>query len=324
MLPRCLSLPGSPPGLNEEVNSSLSKPSKHRSAEAKERRFGAALASPALVAIFAVVLIPLANALILSFQQRDLARPETDAFVGLGNFIRLATDARFLNSLRATTFFSVTSILIEIPLAIAIAIVLTKAFKGRGLARALIILPWALPAVVAASMWKWIYNADFGVLNALLQQFGLIDEYRVWLADPGWAMGLIIFSNVWKETPLTVLLVMGSLMAIPNVLYEAAHIDGATAWQRFRHVTFPLILPILIVAGLLQLIWGFQTFEIPQIITGGGPQSATELASLRIYTQTFRSLRFGLGSAMAYSVAVLLLVPAVVYIRKAHKSIVEM
>jgi multiple sugar transport system permease protein len=173
-------------------------------------------------------------------------------------------------------------------------------------------------------MWKWIYNADFGVLNALLQQFGLIDEYRVWLADPGWAMGLIIFSNVWKETPLTVLLVMGSLMAIPNVLYEAAHIDGATAWQRFRHVTFPLILPILIVAGLLQLIWGFQTFEIPQIITGGGPQSATELASLRIYTQTFRSLRFGLGSAMAYSVAVLLLVPAVVYIRKAHKSIVEM
>ena len=292
--------------------------------EAGERRFGLALATPAIVAIFAVVLIPLVNALILSFQQKDLARPYNDGFVGFGNYIRLASDARFLNSLRVTTFFSVTSILIEVPLAIGIAIVLTKAFRGRGLARAVIILPWALPAVVAASMWKWIYNADFGVLNAILHQLGVIDEYKVWLADPNWAMGLIILSNVWKETPLIVLLILGSLMAIPQGLYEAAHIDGANAWQRFRHITFPLILPIVMVAGLLQLIWGFQTFEIPQIITGGGPYSSTELISLRIYSQTFRSLRFGLGSAMAYTVAVLLLIPAVIYIRRAHKSIVEM
>ncbi len=291
---------------------------------AGERRFGLALATPALVAIFAVVLLPLVNALILSFQQRDLARPQNDAFVGLDNYIRLATDERFLNSLKATTVFSLTSIAIELPLAIAFALVLTKAFRGRGLARAIIILPWALPAVVAASMWKWIYNADFGALNAVLFQLGLIDEYQVWLADPNWAMGLIILANVWKETPLTVLLLLGALMAIPTAPYEAAQIDGASAWQRFRYVTFPLILPILIVAGLLQLIWGFQTFEIPQIITGGGPQSSTELVSLRIYSTTFRSLRFGLGAAMAYSVALLLLVPAVIYIRKAHKSIVEM
>ncbi len=289
-----------------------------------ERRFGLALATPALIAIFAVVLLPLVNALILSFQQRDLARPQNDAFVGLDNYIRLATDERFLNSLKATTVFSLTSIAIELPLAIAFALVLTQAFRGRGLARAIIILPWALPAVVAASMWKWIYNADFGALNAVLLQLGLIDEYQVWLADPNWAMGLIILANVWKETPLTVLLLLGALMAIPTAPYEAAHIDGASAWQRFRYVTFPLILPILIVAGLLQLIWGFQTFEIPQIITGGGPQSSTELVSLRIYSTTFRSLRFGLGAAMAYSVALLLLVPAVIYIRKAHKSIVEM
>jgi multiple sugar transport system permease protein len=289
-----------------------------------ERRFGLALATPALIAIFAVVLLPLVNALILSFQQRDLARPQNDAFVGLDNYIRLATDERFLNSLKATTVFSLTSIAIELPLAIAFALVLTQAFRGRGLARAIIILPWALPAVVAASMWKWIYNADFGALNAVLLQLGLIDEYQVWLADPNWAMGLIILANVWKETPLTVLLLLGALMAIPTAPYEAARIDGASAWQRFRYVTFPLILPILIVAGLLQLIWGFQTFEIPQIITGGGPQSSTELVSLRIYSTTFRSLRFGLGAAMAYSVALLLLVPAIIYIRKAHKSIVEM
>ena len=289
-----------------------------------ERRFGLALATPALIAIFAVVLLPLVNAPILSFQQQDLARPYNDAFIGLDNYIRLATDERFLNSLKATAVFSLTSIAIELPLAIAFALVLTEAFRGRGLARAVIILPWALPAVVAAAMWKWIYNADFGALNAVLLQLGLIDEYQVWLADPNWAMGLIILANVWKETPLTVLLLLGALMAIPTAPYEAANIDGASAWQRFRYITFPLILPILIVAGLLQLIWGFQTFEIPQIITGGGPQSSTELVSLRIYSTTFRSLRFGLGAAMAYSVALLLLVPAVIYIRKAHKSIVEM
>jgi ABC-type sugar transport system permease subunit len=291
---------------------------------AGERRFGLALAAPALIAIFAVTLIPLFNAFILSFQQRDLARPQNDAFVGLDNYIRLATDERFLNSLKATTIFALTSIAIELPLAIAFALVLTKAFRGRGLVRALIILPWALPAVVAASMWKWIYNADFGALNGVLFQLGLIDEYQVWLADPNWAMGLIILANVWKEVPLTVLLVLGVLMAIPLAPYEAAHIDGANAWQRFRYITFPLILPILIVAGLLQLIWGFQTFEIPQIITGGGPASSTELVSLRIYSTTFRSLRFGLGAAMAFSVALLLLIPAFFYIRKAHKSIVEM
>ncbi len=295
----------------------------HSKASKREARFGLLLSTPALLAVFAVVLLPLLNALILSLQRHDLARPQNDAFIGIENYIDLATDDRFLNSLKATSFFALTSIAIELPLAIGFALMLVKKFRGRSLARALVILPWALPAAVAASMWKWIYNADYGVLNSVLMHLGLISENHVWLADSHWSMALIILANVWKETPLTVILLLGTLMAIPDGLYEAARMDGANAWQRFRHVTLPMIRPILIVAGLLQLIWGFQTFEIPQIVTGGGPHSSTELVSLRIYSQTFRSLSFGTGAAMAYFVALLLLVPAVLYVRKAQRSIVE-
>ncbi|MFT3891127.1 MAG: sugar ABC transporter permease [Anaerolineales bacterium] len=287
------------------------------------RILGLLLISPAMLAIFGVVLFPMLNSLWLSFQQHDLSRPQEDAFIWFGNYIDLLRDPRYLNSLQATLKFSLFSVIIELILGVAIALVLNQEFRGRGFVRGLMILPWAMPSIVNAAMWKWIYNADYGALNALLSQLHLIDHYHVWLSEPATAMFLIILANVWKETPFTVILILAALQTIPDDLYEASRVDGATEWQSFLGITLPLIMPVLMVAGLLQFIWGFQTFELISIVTGGGPFSSTEMTNLRVYATTFRSLRFGYGAAMAYLTSLIIFIPAVVYIRSAYRKVVE-
>lgn len=286
--------------------------------------FGILLAVPALLAVFILVFIPFINSLLLSFQRHDLARPQNDAFIGLGNYINLLVDPRYLGSLKASAIFSLVSVAFEIVLGIGIALVLNKAFIGQGFVRGLIILPWAMPAVVNAAMWKWIFNADYGALNALVTQLGIVQEYQIWLAHPVSAMALLILANVWKETAFTAILVLAALQGIPDVFYESARVDGASTWRQFLHITLPMIAPVIMVAGLLQIIWGFHhPFELAYIITGGGPYSTTELIPLRIYAQTFRSLRFGYGASIAYLTSLLLMIPAIFYIRYAYKRIVE-
>jgi multiple sugar transport system permease protein len=286
--------------------------------------FGISLAVPALLAVFILVFIPFINSLLLSFQRHDLARPQNDAFIGLGNYINLLVDPRYLGSLKASAIFSLVSVAFELVLGIGIAVVLNKPFIGQGFVRGIIILPWAMPAIVNAAMWKWIFNADYGALNALVTQLGIVQEYQIWLANPVAAMALLILANVWKETAFTAILVLAALQGIPDVFYDSAKVDGASAWRQFLHITLPMITPVVLVAGLLQIIWGFhQTFELAYIVTGGGPYGTTELIPLRIYAQTFRSLRFGYGASIAYLTSLLLLIPAVFYIRYAYKKVVE-
>lgn len=287
------------------------------------RSLGLLLIAPAMLAILGVVLFPMLNSLWLSFQQHDLSRPQEDAFIWFRNYADLLRDPRYLNSLQATFKFSLFSVVIELVLGVAIAMVLNQEFRGRGFMRGLMILPWAMPSIVNAAMWKWIYNADYGALNALLSQLHIINEYRIWLAEPTSAMILIILANIWKETPFTVILILAALQTIPEDLYEASRVDGAMEWQSFLKITLPLIMPVLMVAGLLQFIWGFQTFELIAVVTGGGPFSSTEMTNLRVYAATFRSLRFGYGAAMAYLTSLIIFIPAVVYIRSAYRKVVE-
>lgn len=191
---------------------------------------------------------------------------------------------------------------------VGLALFLNQNFKGRGLIRGLLILPWALPGVVNASMWSWIYNANFGALNALLHQSGFISEYKAWLADPTVAMILVILANVWKETPFTAIMVLAALQGIPAPLYEAAQIDGVTNFQKFFRITLPIITSVIMICGLLQIIWSLlHTFELIYVITRGGQFNATDIIPIRIYWQTFKSLRFGYGTAMAYLTSFILL-----------------
>jgi ABC-type sugar transport system permease subunit len=287
------------------------------------RTLGLLLVAPAMLAIFGVVLFPMFNSLWLSLQRHDLSRPQEDAFIWFRNYSDLLHDPRYLNSLLATLKFSLFSVVIELTLGVAIAMTLNQNFRGRGFVRGLMILPWAMPSIVNAAMWKWIYNADYGALNALLSQLHIISHYHVWLAEPTTAMALIILANVWKETPFTVILALAALQTIPDDLYEASRVDGATEWQTFLRISLPLMMPVIMIAGLLQFIWGFQTFELIYIVTGGGPFSSTEMTNLRVYATTFRSLRFGYGAAMAYLTSLIIFIPVVLYIRSAYRKVVE-
>jgi multiple sugar transport system permease protein len=288
------------------------------------RRLGVLLVAPSLLIVFGFLIFPFLYSLVLSFMNYDLARPQGNGFAGFGNYVRLVHDKYFVNSVLVTLVFSFTSVALEIVLGVAIALVMNQQFKGRGILRALIIIPWALPSIVNASMWSWILNANYGALNALLSQLGIIHAYRPWIADPGWAMVMIVIANVWKETPFTIILVLAALQGVPPHLREAAVVDGAGAIRRFFNVTLPLIMQIVMVCALLQIIWSLlHTFELVYVITRGGPFNSTDIIPMRIYWQTFKGLRFGYGASMAYLAALALLAPGIFYIRSAYRTAVE-
>jgi multiple sugar transport system permease protein len=280
--------------------------------------------APSLIIVFGFLVFPLVYSLGLSLMNWDLARPKENGFLGLANFANLTRDRYFLNAVVRTLIFSFSSVALELVLGVAIALVMNLDFKGRGLLRGLIIIPWALPSIVNASMWSWILNANYGALNALLTQLRIIGSYKPWIAEPGWAMVMLIVANAWKETPFTVILVLAALQGVPPQLKEAAVVDGAGAWRRFVHVVMPMIVQIVMICGLLQLIWSLlHTFELVLVVTRGGPFNSTDIVPMRIYWQTFKALRFGYGAAMAWIAALALLIPSVFYIRSAYKATVE-
>ena len=288
------------------------------------RRLGMALVLPSMIIVFGFLLFPFGYSLVLSLMNYDLARPRDNGFVGLQNYARLLQDRYFLNAVVRTAVFSSASVVLEILLGVAIALVMNRDFPGRAVLRALIIIPWALPSIVNASMWSWILNANYGALNALLTQTGLMHAYKPWIAEPGWAMATLVLANVWKETPFTVILVLAALQGVPTELTEAAVVDGAGAVRRFFSITLPMIVQIVMICALLQMIWSLlHTFELVYVVTRGGPYNSTDIIPMRIYWQTFKGLRFGYGAAMAYLAAIALLVPSLFYIRSAYRATVD-
>ncbi len=288
------------------------------------RRLGLTLVMPSIIIVFGFLLFPFVYSLVLSLLNYDLARPRDNGFIGLHNYIQLTRDKYFLNSVVVTLLFSFASVVMEIILGVAIALVMNQDFKGRGILRALIIIPWALPSIVNASMWSWILTANYGALNALLSQLGILRAYRPWIAEPGWAMIMIILANVWKETPFTIIMVLAALQGIPPHLREAAVVDGAGAVRRFTSVVLPMIAQIIMICALLQIIWSLlHTFELVYVVTRGWPYNSTDIVPMRIWWQTFKALRFGYGAAMAYLAAIALLIPATFYIRSAYRATVE-
>jgi multiple sugar transport system permease protein len=187
---------------------------------------------------------------------------------------------------------------LELGLGLAIALVLHRTFRGRGLVRTIAILPWALPTALMALAWTWIFNDEFGLLNDLLLRFGWIKAGINWLGDPNLAMGAIVVADVWKTTPFVSMLLLAGLQSIPADLYEAHAIDGANPWQSFRDITFPLLLPQILIATLFRIAQAFGMFDLVAVMTGGGPAGSTEMVSLYIYAIVMRYLDFGYGAAL--------------------------
>lgn len=272
------------------------------------------LVLPALAAVLVVLLFPTLNSIRMSLTDISLTDVEPPSFVGLRNYYWASQSDEFVRSIGITFTFTAVGVFFQGLFGLLLALVLNKAFKMRGLLRATILFPWALPTALNAIIWRWMYNPDFGVFNFLLLRSGLIDSRINWLASSDTAMASMIFVAVWKTSSFMALIILTGLQTVPGELYEASKIDGATKWQQFRRVTMPLIAPSFILALLLRSMDAFRAFELPFALTEGGPAGATQTMALYGYRQLFEFLNFDRGSTVAVVQFLMLLILGLIYI----------
>lgn len=219
-------------------------------------------------------------------------------FIGLDNFKNILSDPRVLYTLIITSIFTVISVFCELILGLALALIMNKAMKGRGMIRTISLIPWAIPTSVAALMWSYLYNGSSGVIANLVSSIGLIGEPTDLLLTASGSLGAIIAADIWKTTPYMALLLLAGLQVIPNTLYESSSLDGANKFMQFRHITLPLLKPSILVALLFRTLDAFRVFDLIYVLTGGGPGGTTESISIYAYKVMFAQTRFGYGSAM--------------------------
>lgn len=274
---------------------------------------------PCMVIVAIVFVYPICYSFLMSFHQVDISNQEWQ-FVGMKNYLQLFQDQYFLKSMTVTGKFTILSVCFEMVMGTLMAVLLNKNFRGRGFVRGIMIIPWALPTVVNAIMWKWIFNANYGAFNALLSQLNLIDTYKAWLAQPNSAFYCLLFANIWKETPYVVLLVLAGLQSIPSELYEAASADGCGAVRSFFKITLPMLKHILLILVITKTIWTIQTYDVVSIMTAGGPASSTQLISYYVQKMSFKFFDFGMGAAMSYIIMLVTFVLSVTYVKSMAKN----
>jgi multiple sugar transport system permease protein len=238
------------------------------------------------------------------------------AWVSIGNFLYAFRNVSFQNGIFHTLYFSVLSVALNLLVGVLTALLLNQKFRGRAIVRTLVILPWALPTVVNAVLWRWIYNPSYGALNALLTQLGLISDYHNWLGSPGLGtMTMVVLADTWKNYGLVAILVLAGLQTIPVELYEASSVDGAGWWSNFIRITLPGIRPAILIALVLKTIDGLRVFDIIYLMTSGGPASATKTLSFYVYQEAFGFLHLGQASAFALITVALISLFVYLYIR---------
>ncbi len=230
-----------------------------------------ALITPALAITVAIIFIPMFRTITYSFSQYILYKPQDKGFNGLENYITAFHDPLFWSSLLNTFIWIVSIIVFQFLLGLATALLLNRNFIGRGIARSLILIPWVTPSVITALMWRWMYDGNYGLINQILSKAGLIKEFIPFLAQSSTAMGSIIVALIWQGFPFFAIMLLAGLQAIPDELYEAAEIDGATKVQRFFRITVPMLKPVILTTVLLRTIWVANSLDVILIMTGGGP-----------------------------------------------------
>lgn len=270
---------------------------------------------PMVIIVLAVTGYPFVRTIWLGFNERPLVGQHAQStWVGLRNYSLALTNPDFRAALGRTLYFTIVSVGAEVVLGILVGLLLNQPFRGRTLARALLVLPIAMPTIVSSMMWRIIFNPEFGSLNALLSQLHVIGSYRSWLGEPGLAMNMVILADIWKNYPLVAIVVLAALQIVPRELYEAAVMDGAGAIRRFFSVTLPVLLPSLSVVIVLRTIEAFKVFDIIYIMTRGGPADSTKTASFFVYNESFSYLKAGSGAAYAMVVVTISLVLIVLYL----------
>ncbi|MBA8880887.1 carbohydrate ABC transporter permease [Phyllobacterium myrsinacearum] len=280
-----------------------------------------ALLVPAVLVTLFVVFFPMFQAVVTSFYDVILWKPNANRFVGFGNYIKLLRDPVFWTSLGHTAIWIGLTVPLQMGLGLVTALLLNREFPWRGLARALVIIPWALPSVVIALMWRWIYDPTTGVLNDILLYLSIIHSTVPWLADPHLALYAVIATLTWQGFPFFAVMILAGLQGIPQSQYEAASIDGASPWRQFVHITLPGIAPVLATAGLLRIIWVANSMDVIFVMTGGGPGYATHTLPLYAFIKARQNLDFGYGTAIAVTFTILLGAIVAVYIVRTLREV---
>ncbi|WP_245947605.1 carbohydrate ABC transporter permease [Bacillus taeanensis] len=236
-------------------------------------------------------------------------------FIGFKHYKDNLTDKRMWSAMWNTFTFTILSVGAELLLGLAIALLINKEFIGRGLIRASILIPWAIPTAVSALMWKFLYDGQNGVIAKFFEEIGLVDKMANLLTTDTGAMFSVIFTDVWKTTPYMALLILAGLQTIPSSLYEAASIDGATKWKQFMTITLPLLKSSILVALLFRTLDAFRVFDLIFVLTGGGPANSTETISILAYKVMFSQTNFGEGSALSVIVFICVAVISTIYIK---------
>jgi ABC-type sugar transport system permease subunit len=290
----------------------------------REARWGYSLLAPALMVIALVALYPLGYTLWLSFQQKVIKLPWLfQGWVGLANYQELLAEVRFWRALANTGIFTVASVALELVLGLLAALAIHRARVLTSLTRAAILLPWAIPTVVAAVMWLFLVNPAFGLIPMVLGALKVPEASRVLLAHPVTAWAVIIATDVWKNTPFMTLMLLAGLQVIPQDLYEATSMDGATSWQAFRSITLPLLTPAIMVALVFRTSQAFMVFGHIYTLTGGGPGTATETLAFLNYQAILNDMRFGYGAALSVLIFLSSLAFALLYLHSLSPRVEE-
>jgi ABC-type sugar transport system permease subunit len=275
---------------------------------------------PALLPILLLSAGPLLYGLSLAFTDAQSGRTEVTKFIGADNFADLRLDTLFWDSFKIGLVWAVSVTALQFLLALGLALLLNQNLRFRWLARTLALVPWAMPEVVVGVMWRLVYHQDAGILNATLRDLHLISENVDWLTGVSFALPAVIVVGVWAGMPQTTVVLLAGLQNVPHELHEAAALDGAGLWHRFRTVTWPALKPVVLAITALNFIWNFNSFGLVYVLTGGGPGGETRLPMLFAYEEAFRYGQFGYAAAMGLVMVAVIAVLLTVFLRNRLKE----
>lgn len=293
---------------------SRSLPKRQFSLRKQDARTAWLLLIPSLAVILGVTLWPIIYTFVLSFFYAPTGIHQVRTFIGLTNYLSMLKDPIFWETIGRTLYFTGVSVGLELVLGLAVAQLIHSHPWGWKFLRFSLIIPWAVPTIVNGAMWRWIYNADFGALNGLLMQLGLIKHYIPWLTLPNMAMPLVILADVWHMMPFVALVLQAALATLPGELEEAAAVDGANAWQRFWKIRIPLLRPAILVALIARTVDAFRVFDIVYILTNGGPAFKTMTITYLTYLNSFSYGKQGTGAALSFLISLFTIIMAFIYI----------
>lgn len=284
----------------------------------KDRRLGLILMVPVVLVIFGVMGYPFINAVYLSFTDKLVGMKES--FVGFKNYIKLFDDPIYWKSLWNTVVYTVGCIAAKLILGLILAVILNRSFKGKAFFRTILLIPWAIPGMVAATTWRWMYDSTYGIINSILITLGISKIGIPWLSDPDLTLLSTMIVNVWRGIPFFMFSLLGALQTLDKQQYEAAYVDGASSWKQFWYITVPSIGSVLSITTLLSTIWTFNDFENVYLITGGGPLYSSSTIATYTYDMAFIQNNFAQAVSVAISVIPILLILIFVYAKSNKES----